>query len=140
MDKRFWISGLVAAVLAQALGFVVHGLLLGGDYGPLAGTLFRQPDDAHGYMPYMLLAHLIYGFAFAWIYLQGKKQGLPALGQGLRYGLAVAALVVVPMYLIYYAVQPMPGATVAKQIVFDTIATVLLGVVVAYLNRAPGEA
>jgi hypothetical protein len=62
------------------------------------------------------------------------------LGQGLRFGLAVAVLMTIPMYLIYYAVQPTPGALAVKQIMFDTIATVLMGIAVAYLNRAPGEA
>jgi hypothetical protein len=47
----------------------------------------------------------------------------------------VALLTIVPTYLIYYAVQPMPGAMVVKQIVFDGIGTVLLGVIVGWLYR-----
>ena len=53
----------------------------------------------------------------------------------MRFGIAVAVLAVVPMYLIYYAVQPMPGALVAKQIVFDTISYVILGIVAAWINQ-----
>ena len=41
----------------------------------------------------------------------------------------------IPTYIIYYAVQPLPGAMVVKQIVFDTVAVVVLGVIVALLNR-----
>jgi len=41
----------------------------------------------------------------------------------------------IPMYLIYYAVQPMPSALVYKQIVFDTLGVLLMGVVVAWLNK-----
>jgi len=41
----------------------------------------------------------------------------------------------VPLDLIYYAVQPMPGATVAKQIVFETILMVILGAVAAFMYR-----
>jgi len=33
-----------------------------------------------------------------------------AMAEGLRFGLAIAALMTVPIYLIYYAVQPWPGA------------------------------
>jgi hypothetical protein len=140
MDTKFWISGVVMAVLAFALGFVVHGLLLSGDYLPLAGTVFRTPEDSHGYFAYMALANLLFGFAFTWIYRQGKTAGASTLGQGLRFGLAVAVLTTIPTYLIYYAVQPIPGMLAAKQIIFDTIAVVLMGIAVAYLNRAPGEA
>ena len=60
----------------------------------------------------------------------------PWLGQGLRFGLAVALLAVVPIYMIYYVVQPMPGATVVKQIVFDAIVVLVLGALVAYLYRS----
>jgi hypothetical protein len=140
MDRKFWISGVVMSVLAFAFGFVVHGLLLGGDYAPLAGSVYRTPEDAQGYFPYMALAHVLFGFAFTWIYRQGKTAGASTLGQGVRFGLAVAALATIPTCLIYYAVQPTPGALAAKQILFGTIAVVLMGIAVAYLNRAPGEA
>ena len=140
MDTKFWIPGVVMSVLAFAFGFLVHGVLLGGDYAPLAGTVYRTPEDAHRYLPYMVVAHLLFGFAFTWIYRQGKTAGASTLGQGVRFGLAVAVLMTIPTYLIYYAVQPTPGALAAKQIVFDSIAVVLMGIAVAYLNRTPGEA
>jgi hypothetical protein len=139
MTSKCLISGLVAAVLSLALGYLVHVLLLGADYARLP-NLFRTQADQAGLFPYLIIAHLVFGLALAWVYVQGKTAGASWLGQGVRYGIAVAALTVVPMYLIYYAVQPMPGAVVAKQIVFDAIVMLLLGIVVAYLNRAPGEA
>jgi hypothetical protein len=138
MSTKCLISGLLISVLSLLLDFVVHGLLLGADYTQLPG-LFRTEADQQAFFPFMIVAHLIFGYAFTWTYLQGKKTGVSALGQGCRFGLAVAALAIVPMYLIYYAVQPLPGALVAKQIVFGSIATVLLGIAVAYLNRATGE-
>jgi hypothetical protein len=87
----------------------------------------------------MAIAYLLFGFALTWIYRQGKTKGAGALAQGVRFGIAVAALAVVPVFLIYYAVQPMPGALVVKQCVFGSIGAVLLGIAVAYLNRAPSE-
>ena len=59
---------------------------------------------------------------------------------GVRFGIAIAVLMTIPIYLIYYAVQPMPGAVVAKQIVFDVIAMVIMGVAVAWINRLPQAA
>jgi hypothetical protein len=53
----------------------------------------------------------------------------------LRFGVTIALLTVVPTYLIYYAVQPMPGILVAKQIVFDGLLLLALGLVVAFLYR-----
>jgi hypothetical protein len=43
MDTRFFISGAAMRVLSFALGFVLHGVLLGADYTPLAGTLYPHP-------------------------------------------------------------------------------------------------
>jgi hypothetical protein len=54
---------------------------------------------------------------------------------GVRYGLAVAVLATIPTYLIYHAVSPFPLDLAIKQIVYDTIAVVLMGIVLAWLNR-----
>ena len=71
----------------------------------------------------------------------GQPCYAPWLGQGLRFGVAVAFLTIVPTYLIYYVVQPMPAALVAKQIVFDGALTLLLGLIAAWFFRSvPGRA
>lgn len=141
MDNRqFWISGVVMAVLACLTDFGINGVLLYDDYAALEGTLFRSPKEVEGYFIYMAAAYLLFGFALTWIYRQGKTKGAGTLAQGVRFGIAIAALAVIPVFLIYYAVQPMPGVLVVKQCVFGSIAAVLLGIIVAYLNRKPGEA
>jgi len=98
-------------------------------------NLFRAPADSEKYFPWMLLAHVLLAGAFAWIYSRGREAGKPWLGQGLRYGVAVALLTVVPTYLIYYAVQPMPAMLVIKQMIFDGVLILLLGAAVAFLYR-----
>ncbi len=137
MDKKFWIAGAAAFMASFLLGFIGHGVLLRGDYERLP-NLFRPEADAMGYFPFLLLSHLIKGFALAWIYRQGISAGVPWLTQGIRFGIAAALLITVPLYLVYYAVQPMPGATVAKQLVFDSIGTILISLVVAFIYKAPG--
>ena len=129
---NFAVSAAVMAVMSLVLGFVVHGWLLAPDYTKLA-NLFRPPAEAQGYFGFMIFAHVLIGIGFTWIYRAGRE-AKPFLAQGVRFGLAVAVLSVIPMYLIYYAVQPMPGDVVMKQIVFDTIAVVLMGIVCAWIN------
>jgi hypothetical protein len=41
----------------------------------------------------------------------------------------------VPMYLIYYTIQPWPGMVVVKQIVLETICIVIVGIAVAWINK-----
>jgi len=87
----------------------------------------------------MVVAHVILAGAFVWIYERGIAPDLPWLGQGARFGLAVALLTVVPTYLIYFVVQPTPQALMIKQIVFDGILLIVLGVIVAFMYRDAGK-
>jgi hypothetical protein len=82
----------------------------------------------------MLLAHVILSGAFVWIYARGVE-AKPWVAQGVRFGVAVALLTIVPTYIIYFVVQPMPAGVVIKQIVFDGILMLILGMVVAWLYR-----
>jgi hypothetical protein len=134
MNKTFWLAWLVVFVVWFLGSFVVHGVLLHDDYMQMKG-LFRSEQDAQGFFPLMILAHVFLSGALVWIYSRGVEPR-PWLAQGLRFGVAVAFLTVIPTYLIYYVVQPMPGAMVAKQIVFDTILMLILGAVAAFMYRA----
>jgi hypothetical protein len=133
MNKKFAIAWLAIFVVWMFGSFIVHGLLLHDDYARLP-NLFRPEADAQQYFPLMILAHVIMAGAFAWIYGRGVE-AKPWLGQGIRFGLVIALLTVVPTYMIYYVVQPMPGMSVVKQIVFDGALLLVLGAVAAFLYR-----
>ena len=133
MNRKFVLGWIVVFVAWMLGSFVVHAVLLHDDYAALS-SMFRGDADAQHYFPWMLLAHVILAGAFVWIYARGVE-AKSWLGQGLRYGVAVALLTIVPTYMIYYAVQPMPGSTVAKQILFDGILILILGAIIAFVYR-----
>jgi hypothetical protein len=133
MNRKFVIAWIVLFVAWFLGSFVVHGVLLHADYLRL-GMLFRAPADSQRYFPLMILAHVMLAGAFAWIYARGVEPK-PWLGQGVRFGIAVAFLTTIPTYLIYFVVQPMPVETVVKQIVFDGVLMVILGVLAGWLYR-----
>jgi hypothetical protein len=132
MGRKCIISAVVMFIMAWGLSFLVHGVLLSGDYSVTQGM--RSPAEAQQLIPFLILAQALFGIAFAWIYVQGKDDR-PWLGQGLRFGIAVAFLTVIPTYLIYHVVTPVPLTLALKQIVFDTIRVVLMGIVLAWINR-----
>ncbi|HSY07698.1 MAG TPA: hypothetical protein VK820_04080 [Steroidobacteraceae bacterium] len=138
MNKKFLISWAVLFVAWFIGSFVVHGLLLHSDYMQLT-QLFRPEGDQQKYFPLMILAHVILSGAFVWIYARGVERK-PWMEQGVRFGVAVAMLTIVPTYLIYFVVQPMPAAVVIKQIIFDGVLTVILGMIVAWLYREKSAA
>jgi hypothetical protein len=133
MNKRFAVAWLAVFLVWMAGSFAVHGVLLHDDYMKLQ-NLFRPDADAQQYFPFMILAHVLLSGAFVWVYVRGIE-GKPWLGQGVRFGLGIAVLTVIPSYLIYYAVQPMPAMTVARQIAFDGLLLLVLGAAVAFLYR-----
>jgi len=135
LNKKFLVAWLVLFVLYMVGGMVIHGILLNADY--MGTGLMRPEAEAQKMMHLMALAHLLMAGAFVWIYVRGVENK-PWLGQGLRYGLAVAVLFM-PIYIIYYVVQPTPGILAVKQIVFDTIMTLVLGAAVAFLYRGQGR-
>jgi hypothetical protein len=133
MNQRFLAAWLIVFIAWMAGSFVVHGVLLHDDYATLP-NLFRPEAESQQYFPLMLLAHVILAGAFVWIYSRGVEDA-PWTGQGIRFGLAVALLTIVPTYIIYHVVQPMPGSIAVKQIVFDGILLLALGLLVAFLYR-----
>lgn len=127
------IAGIVGFLISMVAGMVFHGGVLNSDYAAL-GSMMRPEADAMGYLPFMIASHLIKGFAFAWVYRVGVNDS-PWLPQAIRYGIAMALLITVPLYLVYYAVQPLPGMLVVKQIVFDSISTMLMALAVGFILR-----
>ena len=133
MNKKFVIAWTVLFVAWFMGSFVVHGVLLRSEYMQLT-SLFRPEGDQQKYFPLMILAHVMLSGAFVWIYARGVE-AKPWVAQGVRFGVAVALLMIVPIYTIYYVVQPLPGDLVIKQIVFDGVLMVILGMIVAWLYR-----
>jgi hypothetical protein len=133
MNKNFIISCVVVFIVWMVGSFLVHGLWLGESYAAMTGMM-RPESEQQGLFHFMLLAHVLMAVAFTWIYLRGREDK-PWLEQGLRYGIAIALLAPIPTFMIYYTVQQTPGMLAVKQSIGDGVVVVLLGLVVAFLNR-----
>jgi len=131
--KKFVLAAVVVFVVNNLGGFVIHGMLLQADYAQYP-NLLRTQEEAQAYFPYMLLQFFFFSLGFVWIYAQGVEDK-PWLGQGIRFGLAVWLITSVSTFLTFYAVQPWSGTVVAKQIGFELVERLLLGVAVAALYR-----
>lgn len=137
MNKKFLVAWLVVFVVMMLGGIAIHGILLQDEYA--ATGLMRPEAEQEGFMAWMILAHVMMAGAFTWIYARGVENK-PWLGQGLRFGLALALFATVPIYLIYYCVQPVPEMLVIRQIAYDLILMLFVGAVVAFLYRGQGRA
>ena len=133
MSWRFVVSIVVAFVMLFLLGWLVHGTWLASDYARLP-NLMRPMPEVWNRFPLMLLAQLLSAVGFTWIYLKGKE-AKPWLPQGIRYGIAVALLATIPVNLVHYVVMPFPPELVLKQASLDVVTVILMGIVVAWINR-----
>lgn len=133
MDKKFAISWVILFIVWMAGSFVIHAAWLGDTYAAMT-DVYRSPEDAEKLFPFMLLAHVMLAGGFVWIYRRGREDK-PWLGQGVRFGILISLFAVIPTYLIYYSVQSMSSDLLIRQIVGDTLLTVLLGIVVAFLYK-----
>lgn len=133
MDKRFWICGIVVAAAGLILGFIVHGLLLRADYQALA-SLYRTQDQANAQAAWILPAYLLLGLAMTWLYRRMPASDGVDLGRGARFGLAVALVSYVPWHMLAFVAQPLPLSLMLRQIALDSVAMVLLGMLLAWLQ------
>ncbi|MDH3374215.1 MAG: hypothetical protein OER22_09640 [Gammaproteobacteria bacterium] len=138
MNKKFLISWVVVFVVWMAGSFAIHGAWLAELYAQHP-NLYRTESDTQALFYLMLIAHVIMAGAFVWIYQRGAEDK-PWLTQGIRFGIAIALLAVVPTYTIYYVVQPMSGNLAVQQIIGESVLVLILGIIVAFLNKSTDAA
>lgn len=113
--------------------FLVHGLWLGPTYETMT-NMMRPLAEQEAMMHFMLIAHLLMAAAFVWIYQRGNEDK-PWLQQGLRFGIAVALLVPIPTFMIYYTVQQTPATLAINQSIGDSVVVIVVALVAAFLNK-----
>src|SRR5919108_3924468 len=118
-DQQFWWATLAAFATSVVLSFLAHGVLLASDYAALQ-NVYRPPTFEASRFLLLLLAQLIMAAAMTALYRFGIENK-PYAGQGLRFGLLVAAVSAIPYTLIGYAVTNITGALAVKQLILEAI-------------------
>lgn len=121
----------VIFIVANVTGFLIHAILLKADYMPIAEH-YRQVGQEK--MPFIILAYLAFAIGSVWVYAKGVENK-SWLGQGIRFGIAMWLILAVPSFLIAYAVQPVPTMLMVKQVLFEGVDKILLGILTAALYR-----
>lgn len=134
MNKKFVISWVAVFVVWMIASFLVHGLWLGETYAGLT-DIMRPEAEQMELFHFMLIAHVLMSGAFVWIYQRGEEDK-PWMSQGIRYGAAIAVLAPIPTFMIFYTVQQTPAMLAVQQAIGDSIVVVVLGVLVAFLNKS----
>lgn len=128
---RLLIAMIVAFILMAGLGTLIHAFLLASDYNVVA-TLYRPAASTQ--FPLIFLAYAAYAIAFVWIYSKGVEDKPPVM-QGLTFGFLAWLLAKLPAFVIAYAVSPLPSMLLLKQLGYELLAALILGVVVSLIVR-----
>jgi len=134
MNKKFLISWIAVFVVWMVGGFLVHGLWLAETYGAMT-NMMRPIAEQEAMMHFMMIAHVLMAAAFVWIYERGKEDK-PWMQQGLRFGIAIAILLPIPTFMIYYTVQQTPGMLAVQQSIGDSVVVIVVALVAAFLSRS----
>lgn len=129
--KKFLLTVVVVFVVAYLAGFLIHAVLLGPDYMAIAGQ-YRPVGQEK--LLWICLAYLGFAIGSVWVYTKGVENK-PWLGQGVRFGIAMWLILAVPSFFIAYAVQPVPMTLMVKQVLFEGVDKIVLGIITAVLYR-----
>ena len=129
--KRLVLTIIAVFIAANALGFFLHAIWLQADY-MLVSNLYRPEGEEK--IVWIILGYLAFSIGAVWIYARGVENR-SWLGQGVRFGIALWLVLVIPTFFIDYAVQPIPLLLMAKLVLYEGISKVLLGILTAALYR-----
>jgi len=110
MNTKRWLLASVAVLIAIAvMEFVIHGMLLSGLYRQTP-SLWRPQAQMQQMAWIFWVGYLVFAPFFALIYVKGHEKGKPGLGQGVRFGLYLGAMLSVMHSFVWYVILPIPFA------------------------------
>jgi hypothetical protein len=132
--KRLALASGAAFVAYSALAYLIHNVLLVGDYQAIQASL-RTPDEFLSRLPLLYLGNLVFAAAVALIYAHGYEPARNWVGQGARFGLILGTLMA-PVALTEHVVYPVPGALALKWIALGYVQLLITAWVVAGIYRS----
>lgn len=132
MNKRFWMAFAACYVAGQVLGFVINGVLLEGTYKSLA-HVWRPEAEMNAMMWVFMLTSFVAIFLFCLIFTKGYEN--KGIGEGLRYGALVGALMSVPMAFDSFVIYPITFQLAVTWLVTGLVYWLILGAILASIYK-----
>jgi hypothetical protein len=130
MAMKKTIGAIVASfILLSAGGYLIHNVWLAQDYQQHS-ELWRAQNAMLHRLPYIYIANLIFSIAAVLIYVRGVE-AKPWLGQGIRFGILLVLVTVIPNSLVEYVVYPLPYQLVLKWMIGGGLLSIVVGLGIA---------
>lgn len=129
--KKLLLTIIVIFFVTFLTGFLIHAVLLRQDY--MAVKDIYRPEGQEKIV-WIWLAYLAFAIGSVVAYAKGVENK-PWLGQGIRFGILMWLILTIPSFFIAYAVQPVTTSLMVKQVLFEGVNKILLGIITAVLYR-----
>jgi hypothetical protein len=127
--KKLVLAIVAAYIVLMLTNYLVHGVWLMSDYAAIPAS-HRSPEGIMHRFWAMAVGQFFFAAFFTYIYTRGAEKK-PWIVQGIRYGILIAFLTVIPTALTEYVVYIVPYQLAIKWMVAGGMQIVILGLIVA---------
>jgi hypothetical protein len=127
--KKLLLAIVAAYIVLMLTNYLVHQIWLTSDYAAIPASHRSLEGIMHRFWA-MAVGQFIFAALFAYIYTRGAEKK-PWLVQGIRYGILITLLTVVPTALGEYVVYIVPYQLAIKWMIAGGIQMIILGLIVA---------
>ena len=135
-NKTFWIGFVAVFILMQAIGFLIHAVLLDDTYQALA-AIFRPKEVMDSMMWIMILSGTAVLFLFCYIFTKGCES--KGVAEGVRYGILMGLFLALPTSVDAYVIYPLTTELAAIWFVTTVVSFVIAGAVFAAIYKPSGD-
>ena len=135
-NKTFWTGFVVVFIVMQAIGFLIHGVMLDDMYQALAAS-FRPKEQMDAMMWIMILSGTAVLFLFCYIFTKGYEgQGVV---EGVRYGALMGLFLAFPTSVDAYVIYPLTQELAVIWFVTTLVGMMIAGAIFAAIYEPAGD-
>lgn len=131
-NRTFWIGWIVVFIVMQALGYVIHEVMMGDTYEKLA-SIFRPEAEMMDMMWMMMVSGAVTLFMFCYIFTRGYEG--KGIMEGVRYGALIGFLMAGPMAIDPHVIYPVPADVASIWLVSGIMSLMIAGAVFAAIYK-----
>jgi len=124
--KKLLIGVIAVYVVLNLTNFVIHQVLIGDAYQPLADAGIMRSEESMPMWIFFVTA-LVISFFFTLIFSKGYNG--TGMGEGMRFGLYAGLLLMTPWAYDSYATYPIPYTLTLQWFLYGVVQYVILGIV-----------
>ena len=132
--KRWALATVGALIVITAVDFIIHEVWLGAFYRAHP-TWWRPAVEMKSLMCSMFAGHFLLAALLTVVYGKGYETGKGGIGQGVRFGLLMGALLFLPKTFMMHFVYPYPVSLLVSWLIGGLLEVTLAGAVIGLLYK-----